>query len=140
EEILILVLGSSLIHLVLHFEHDGDEFCAALIGFAEDEVTLTAGPRVVVLLEVGIRERRHADRIELGKAVLLKALADHLSGLAGLEILVVFDLLVLHFDCALVLFLESLFSQFTFGGLTDKLTLKSDDLGVTVCYLLVFGL
>ena len=72
--------------------------------------------------------------------MLFEAFTNHLRGLPGLEVLVILDLLVLHLYRALVLLFEGLLPQFAFCCPTDKLTFKSDDLGITVCDLLVLGL
>ena len=86
EEVLVLVLGSRGVVLVLHLEHDRDDLVPGLIALAEDEVALGAVGSVVVLLEVGMRERRSAQLIELSLAVLLEGLAHHLGGEARLHI------------------------------------------------------
>ena len=73
------MFGGSCIHLILHLEHDGDEFSAVIGRLAENEVTLTSRPCVVILFKVCIRESSHSDGIELVLAVLLETLSHHLG-------------------------------------------------------------
>ena len=113
------MLGGRFIRLVLHLEHDGDELHAAA-RFAEDEIALAAAARVVVLFKVGVGKSRHAQGVELAQTVLLQALADHLRGLARLEVLIVFDHLVLLLKAALVLALHGLRFQLALRLLPGK--------------------
>ncbi len=92
------MLGDRGVVLVLHLEHDGDDLVTGLVALAEDEVAIGAVGSVVVLLEVGMRERRGAQLIELSLAVLLEGLAHHLGGQAGLHVAQTLDLLVLVAD------------------------------------------
>ena len=80
------MLGGGGVGLVLHLEHDGDEF-NSVRRLAEYKVALTARARVVVLFKVGVREGHHSHRVELCQTVLLEALADHLCRLPRLEVL-----------------------------------------------------
>ena len=98
EEVLVLVLGGRGVVLVLHLEHDRDDLVTGVIALAEDEVALGTVGGVVVLLKVGMRERRGTQLIELGLAVLLEGLAHHLGGEARLHIAQALDLLVLVAD------------------------------------------
>ncbi len=98
EEVLVLVLGGRGVVLILHLEHDRDDLVTGLIALAEDEVALGAVGGVVVLLEVGMRERRGTQLIELSLAVLLEGLAHHLGGKAHLHIAQALDFLVLIAD------------------------------------------
>ena len=94
QKILILVFGCSLIHLVLHLEHDGDKF-RPIRGLPENKISLTPCPSVIVLLKVRRRKRSHPQRIKLIQTVLLQALSYHLGGLPCLEVFIVSDQLVL---------------------------------------------
>ena len=78
--------------LVLHLKHDGDDLVALLVEVAEDEVALGALHHLVVLLEVGAREGRRAQAVELDLAVLLQRLAEHLRGKARPHVLDALDL------------------------------------------------
>ena len=78
--------------LVLHLEHDGDDLVALLVEVAEDEVALGALHHLVVLLEVGAREGRRAQAVELDLAVLFQRLAEHLRGKARPHVLDALDL------------------------------------------------
>ena len=72
--------------------------------------------------------------------MLLQTLADHLGGLARLEVLIVFELLILHFELLLILFFERPLLQFVFGLLADQLAFEVSDFGISVRKLLVLGL
>ena len=55
EEVLVAVFGGCLVHLVLHFKHDGHVLHVIFV-VAEDEVALAAAGGVIILLEVCFRE------------------------------------------------------------------------------------
>ena len=76
----------------LHLKEDGEQGQAVIRFLPEDEVALGAFDHLVVLFKIGVGEGHHPDLVEGGQAVLLQAFADHLGGLAHLEILI-----LLHF-------------------------------------------
>ena len=98
KEVLVLVLGRSLVVLVFHLEHNRNDLVAARIALAEDKVALGALGRIVIFLEVRIRKRRHAQTVKLGLAMLLERLAHHLGGQADLHFLKALNLFVLVAD------------------------------------------
>ena len=77
-----------------------------------------------------------AHPVELGLAVLLQGLADHLGREAGLHVLQAFDRVVTILDLRFVLVLERLFSQLLFelGLLNATLQLVALSLNVTDCF------
>ena len=76
-----------------------------------DEVALAARACVVVLLEVGARERRRADLVERRLAVLFERLAEHLRRQLRAHLLQAFDRVVAVLDLRLVLVLERLLGE-----------------------------
>ena len=98
KEILVFMLGRGLVVLVFHLEHNRNDLVAARVALAEDKVTLGALGRIVILLEVRVRKRRHAQTVKLGLAVLLERLAHHLGGQADLHFLKALNLFVLVAD------------------------------------------
>ena len=60
KEVLVLVLGRSLVVLVFHLEHNRNDLVAARVALAEDKVPLGALGRIVIFLKVRVRKRRHA--------------------------------------------------------------------------------
>ena len=95
KEVLVFVLGRSLVVLVFHLEHNRNDLVAARVALAEDKVALATLGRIVILLEVRVRKRRHAQTVKLGLAVLLERLAHHLGGQADLHVLKALDLFIL---------------------------------------------
>ena len=95
KEVLVFVLGRGLVVLVFHLEHNRNDLVTACVALAEDKVALGALGRIVILLEVRVRKRRHAQTVELGLAVLLERLAHHLGGQADLHVLKALNLFVL---------------------------------------------
>ena len=73
---------------------------------AKDVVALAAGPRVVVLLEIGPRKCRRSNAVELGLAVLLEGFANHLGRQARLHVPEALDRVIAILDLRLVLVLE----------------------------------
>ena len=92
------MLGRGLVVLVFHLEHNRNDLVAARVALAEDKVALGALGRIVILLEVRVRKRRHAQTVKLGLAVLLKRLAHHLGGQTNLHFLKALNLFVLVAD------------------------------------------
>ena len=66
------MLGRSLVVLVFHLEHNRNDLVAARVALTEDKVALGTLGRIVILLEVRVRKRRHAQTVKLGLAVLLE--------------------------------------------------------------------
>ena len=89
------MLGRSLVVLVFHLEHNRNDLVAARVALAEDKVALGTLGRIVILLEVRVRKRRHAQTVKLGLTVLLERLAHHLGGQADLHVLKALDLFIL---------------------------------------------
>ena len=132
EEVLVFVLCGRLIHLVFHFKHDGDKL-HPVSGFPEDEIPLAAAARVVVLFKIGLRERRHAQGVELVQTVLLQAFANHFRGLVGLEVLVIFNQFVLLLQFAFVFPMQGLLLQRALRFLAGKAVFEAGD------FRLLFG-
>ena len=157
----VLLLG-------LHLEHDRDDLGAVLVALAEDVVAL--GGTVVlplahgdgVLGELGARERRGADAVELDLAMLLERLAEQLGVEPGALVEDALDLgvLVAQGEVVGLLLLEELRPEGGLGGLglaperdelarellrglldreallgvgTGEALLERGDLGVAVC-------
>ena len=95
KEILVLVFGRGLVVLVFHLEHDRNDLVAALVTLAEDKVALGTLGCIVILLEIRVGKRRHAQAVKLGLAVLLERLAHHLGGQADLHVLKALNLFIL---------------------------------------------
>lgn len=89
------MFGRGLVVLVFHLEHNRNDLVTACVALAEDKVALGALGRIVILLEVRVRKRRHAQTVKLGLAVLLERLAHHLGGQADLHVLKALDLFIL---------------------------------------------
>ena len=95
KEVLVFMLGRGLVVLVFHLEHNRNDLVTACVALAEDKVALGALGRIVILLEVRVRKRRHAQTVKLGLAVLLERLTHHLGGQADLHVLKALDLFIL---------------------------------------------
>ena len=95
KEVLVFMLGRGLVVLVFHLEHNRNDLVAARVALTENEVALGTLGRIVILLEVRVGKRRHAQTVKLGLAVLLERLAHHLGGQANLHILKALDLFIL---------------------------------------------
>src|ERR1019366_8764195 len=79
QEVLVLTLRRGAIIFVLHLEHNRDNLRPSLIRVTKDVVALTSCSCIVVLLEVCPWKCRRSNSVELGFAVLLKGLANHLG-------------------------------------------------------------
>ena len=113
EEIFVFVLRGRLVHLVLHLEHHRHVLEPVDV-VAEHEIAFAASGGIVVLLKIGVREKRsHA--VELRTAVNLKRFTDHLGGHARLQVFVVSHLVLCQFQAVLVLLFQVVFTQFGFG-------------------------
>ncbi len=72
------MLGFRFVVLVLHLEHDGNDFFACFgVALAEYEVALRAFDNVVIFFKVCMRERRSSNFVELDFAVLFERFAHH---------------------------------------------------------------
>ena len=70
--------------LVLHLEHNREEFGPIFRIFTVDKVAFRTGSSVVIFLEIGIREAIGSHAVELDKAMLLKGLANEFGAHLGL--------------------------------------------------------
>ena len=95
KEVLVFMLGRSLVVLVFHLEHNRNDLVTACVALAEDKVAFGTLGRIVIFLEVRVGKRRHAQTVELGLAVLLERLAHHLGGQADLHVLKALNLFIL---------------------------------------------
>ena len=129
------MLGGGGVGLVLHLEHDGDEF-NSVRRLAEYKVALTARARVVVLFKVGVWEGHHSHRVELCQTVLLEALADHLCRLPRLEVLQPLYFLVANPQLVALPLYEGVFVQLALLCLKLKLGAQPIRLGSAVRELL----
>ena len=110
----ILLLAGGLVAFVLHLKHNGEDFDTLVVILAVDIVPLGPRPRIIVLTELGLREHAHAVTVKFVLTVLFQALANHLGGLLGLEVLVKLDGFILLAQLQLVLLLISLAGQLGF--------------------------
>ena len=114
--VLLLAGLQGVLVLALHIEHDRDDLGARLVLLAEHVVALAATDDLVVLVELGVRERHHAHLVELHLAVLFERLADELDREARALAAHALDLVVLLAD-GLVFVAQLLGHRLLEGGL-----------------------